>query len=93
MVKDCKDDVRKYFTTDDILPPPVGSVVPSRSGPGCVHYSFDFAQQVHYLHNPLQPGPIYFFKTALKCAIFGVCCEGIPRQVNYLIDEAFNMGG
>ena len=51
--------------------------------------SFDFAQQVHYPHNPLQPGPMYF-KTARKCAIFGVCCEGFPRQVNYLIDEASN---
>lgn len=25
-----------------------------------VHYSFDMAQQVHILSNPLQPGPIYF---------------------------------
>ncbi|XP_071019892.1 uncharacterized protein [Oncorhynchus clarkii lewisi] len=34
----------------------------------------------------LQPGPIYFF-TPRKCGLFGVCCEGIPQQVNYLIDE------
>ena len=33
-----------------------------------------------------------YFKTARKCAIFGVCCDGVPRQVNYLIDEAFNTG-
>lgn len=92
VVKACKDDVRKHFTSGDVfLPPPAGSVVSSRSGPACVHYSFDFAQQVHYPHNPFQPGPMYF-KTARKCAIFGVCCEGIPRQVNYLIDEAFNTG-
>ena len=65
--------------------------VPKKCVTACVHYSFDFAQQVHYPHNPLQPGPMYF-KTARKCAIFGVCCEGIPRQVNYLIDEAFNTG-
>ena len=25
-----------------------------------MHYSFDFAQQVHYPANPRQPGPIYF---------------------------------
>ena len=56
-----------------------------------VFTSLDFAQQVHYPHNPLQPSPMYF-KMARKCAIFGVCCEGIPRQVNYLIDEAFNTG-
>ena len=35
----------------------------------------------------MQPGPIYF-KTPRKCGIFGVMCEAIPRQVNYLIDEA-----
>jgi len=36
---------------------------------------------IHYPSNPLQPGPIYF-KTPQKCAIFGVCCEAIPCQVN-----------
>ena len=44
-------------------PPSPGSALPPGSGPACVHYSFDFAQQVHYPHNPLQPGPMYF-KTA-----------------------------
>lgn len=53
---------------------------------GTVHYSYDYAQQLHYPANPNQPGPIYF-KTPRKCALFGVCCEGVPRQVNYLIDE------
>jgi len=91
VVKECKDAVWEYFTTDDTSPPPIGSNVPSGSGPVRVHYSFDFAQQVHYPHNPLQPGPMYF-KAARKCAIFGVCCEGIPRQVNYLIDEASSTG-
>ena len=52
-----------------------------------MHYSFEFAQQVHIPSNPMQPGPIYF-KTPRKCGIFGVMCEAIPRQVNYLIDEA-----
>ena len=62
-----------------------------------VHYSFDFAQQVkvyqhttgshyscfqvHYPSNPLQPGPIYFL-TPRKCGLFGICCEGMPKQVN-----------
>ena len=72
------------------LPSP-GSALPPGSGPACVHYSFDFAQQVHYPHNPLQPGPMYF-KTVRKCAIFDVCCEGLPRQINYLIDEACDTG-
>ena len=52
-----------------------------------MHYSFDYAQQVHYPSNPMQPGPIYF-KTPRKCSIFGVMCEAIPQQVNFLIDEA-----
>jgi len=52
-----------------------------------MHYSFDYAQQVHLPSNPQQPGPIYFL-VPRKCAIFGICCEGIPRQVNFLIDEA-----
>ena len=56
-----------------------------------VHYSFDYAQQVHIPSDPMQPGPIYF-KTPRKCGIFGVMCEGIPRQVNFLIDEAASAG-
>ena len=56
-----------------------------------IHYSFDFAQQVHIPSNPMQPGPIYF-KTPRKCGIFGVMCEAIPQQVNFLIDEAAMTG-
>ncbi len=92
VVKDCRDTVKAHFTTNEVFSPPsVGAAVPFGSGPVCVHFSFDFAQQVHYPHNPLQPGPM-FFKTARKCAIFGICCEGILRQVNYLVDEASDTG-
>ena len=63
----------------------------SGSGPDTVHYSLDFAQQIHYPQNPLQPGPTYF-KTSQKCAVFGVCCEGIPRRINYLVNEASDTG-
>ncbi|KAK1901239.1 40S ribosomal protein S1 [Dissostichus eleginoides] len=52
-----------------------------------IHYTFDYAQQVHYPSDPLQPGPIYFL-VPRKCGVFGVCSEGVPQQVNYLIDEA-----
>ena len=58
---------------------------------GTMHYSFDYAQQVHIPSNPLQPGPIYF-KTPRKCGIFGILCEAVPHQVNYLIDEAATVG-
>ena len=56
-----------------------------------MHYSFDFAQQVHFPTNPQQPGPVYF-KTPRKCGLFGVCCEAVPQQINYLIDESVNVG-
>jgi len=52
-----------------------------------MHYSWDFAQQVYYPYEDQQVGPIYF-KIPRKAQLFGVCCEGMPRQVNYLIDEA-----
>ena len=51
------------------------------------HYSWDFAQQLHYPFENQQVGPIYF-KTPRRAQLFGVCNEGVPRQVNYLIDEA-----
>lgn len=51
-----------------------------------MHYSFDFAQQVHFPSSKLQPGPMYFL-VPRKCDIFGVCCKALPQQVNYLIDE------
>lgn len=45
---------------------------------------------MHYPCDPHQPGPIYF-KTPRKCGLFGVCCAAIPKQVNYLIDEAVSV--
>jgi hypothetical protein len=56
-----------------------------------MHYSFDYAQQVHLPSNPLQPGPIYF-KVPRKCGLFGVCCEAIPQQINFCIDEGVCSG-
>ena len=58
---------------------------------GMNHYSMDFAQQVHFPYNPRQPGPV-FFKTPRKCAVFGVACEALPKQVTFLIDEAVQTG-
>ena len=56
-----------------------------------MHYSFDYAQQVHYPSSPQQPGSLYF-KTARKCAVFGICCEPLSKQVTYVIDEACTTG-
>ena len=44
-----------------------------------------------YPSDPLQPGPIYFL-TPRKCTVFGVNCEALPRQVNFLTDEAGDCG-
>lgn len=57
------------------------------SGNFAMHYSFDFAQQVHFPSDAAQPGPLYFL-TPRKCGIFGVHCEGVSQQVNFLIDES-----
>ena len=54
-----------------------------------VHFSFDFAYQIHFLNSPQQVGPLYFL-TPCKCQLFGVCCEAKSEQVNYLIDENDN---
>ncbi|MCP4112844.1 MAG: hypothetical protein GY749_46190 [Desulfobacteraceae bacterium] len=55
------------------------------------HYSWDFAQQLHYPFEDQQVGPI-FFKTPRRAQLFGVCNEGIPCQHNYLIDEEHFLG-
>ena len=60
-------------------------------GPCSYTGTYDYAQQLHFPANPNQPGPIYF-KTPRNCTIFGICCEAIPRQVNFLIDEGVLTG-
>ena len=44
-----------------------------------------------YPQDPLQPGFLYFL-VERKVHLFGIFCEAIPRQVNYLIDEAHCIG-
>ena len=58
---------------------------------GIAHYSWDYAQQLHYPSNPQQPGPI-FFKTPRKCSIFGVNNDALNHQFTYLIDEIVSTG-
>ena len=64
---------------------------PPCSFEGTTHISWDYAQQLHYLSDPFQPGPMYF-KAARKCGVFGVCNDALNFQVNYLIDEIVNTG-
>lgn len=53
---------------------------PCSSFKGTVHYSYDYAQQVHIPSNPQQPGPIYF-KTPQKRGLFGIRCEEFPGRL------------
>ncbi len=56
-----------------------------------IHYSFDYAQQVHYPHSSQQKGKEYFI-TPRKCQVFGVCAEATSRQVLFLTDESETKG-
>ena len=47
--------------------------------PDIVHYSFDYAQQLHYTSDPMQPGPFYSL-CPRKCGLFGIVCDGTNRQ-------------
>lgn len=78
-VKSCKETLQNSEV--DLL-----SAQAACSYQGTVHYSYDYAQQVHFPSNPQQPGPIYF-KTPRKCGLFGICCEGLPRQMKPSLRE------
>ena len=50
-----------------------------------------FHSQGHFPSDPMQPDPIYFL-TPRKCSVFGIHCEAIPRQVNFLTDTSGEVG-
>ena len=52
-----------------------------QNSPGAIHYSLEFARQVHLLSSPLQLGPIYFLVPP-KHGIIGICCKTIPHQIS-----------
>ena len=88
MCDERKRSIKEHFTSnDEFEPPPPNSQLPANSNDIVAHYSFDYAQQIHFPSDPLQLGPLYFL-TPRKCGIFGVNIEAIPRQVNFLCDEA-----
>lgn len=73
--KDCKESIQAHFLSDGKFAPPLpDACIPCNSNDIKVHYSFDYAQQVHFPSDPLQPGPIYFLKPR-KCSVFGVNCD------------------
>ena len=87
-VDECRRIVHDHFMQNgSFVAPGLSSKIAPSSKPITVHYSFDFAQGIHYPSDLLQPGPIYFL-TPRKCSVFGVHCEALSLQVNFLIDEA-----
>ena len=82
---------REYYNTQIKVANESLSVVEPGERPQMSHYSYDFAQQVHFPFSAQQTGPEYF-KAARKCGIFGICNDGENKQVSYLIDEAENPG-
>ena len=55
------------------------------------HYTFDFAQQLFLPCQSRQVGPLYF-KVPYRVQLFGVCNEGLPLQINYLIGKHDSIG-
>lgn len=53
--KDCERDITAHFTLDEgtFTPPPLASQTPANSRDIRAHYSFDYAQQVHYPSDPM----------------------------------------
>ena len=57
----------------------------------CVHYTFDYAQQVTLPCQSRQVGPLYF-KVPYRVQLFGICNEAVPLQTNYLFGEEDTIG-
>ena len=57
---------------------------------GCVHYSFDYAQQIFLPQNSQQVGELYFL-VPMKVGWFGIMCETTNQMVHFLIPEAVHV--
>ena len=81
---ECKESVRAHFVTDGrFTPPPPSShnTLQLHGHQGALQFRFCPPGALSF-----QPGPIYFL-TPQKCTVFGVNCEAVPRQINFLTDE------
>ena len=89
--RECEHSVRTHFSVNsEFQAPPPSSRIPTNTMDIKVHYSFDYAQQVHFPSDRLQPGPIYFLTP--RCGVLGINCEALPWQVNSLSYEACGCG-
>ena len=84
--------VVSYFSQDGTFspPPPACKRPPNKTIHLCpLQFRHGTAGVLSQRPSPARPKVLL---TPRKYAIFGVCCEAIPRQINYLIDEAVDMG-
>jgi hypothetical protein len=83
---ECKESLRAHYVTDGKFTPPPNHACSQTPCNSVDIYSFDYAQQVHYPSNPLQPGPIYIVPDTeevhrIRCQLRG------PPQANQLPDR------
>lgn len=77
------------YCLEEVVRDQDGKVIPN-SYEKAVHYSFDFAQQVHIPYDSQQPGPIYFL-TPFKVGLFGIMNDTLKVQHNFLIPESVSI--
>lgn len=80
------EDTSTNFNKDLVIFDENRKAIPN-SYDGSIHYSFDFAQQIHTPHDSQQPGPIYFL-CPYKVGIFGIMNDTVKVQHNFLIPES-----
>ena len=81
----CKQSLNFHLSKDDLQPRLALSFNET------VHYSFDYAQQIHIPHSSQQVGPIYFL-TPYKVALFSTGCEPATKMVIYIVPECVASG-
>ncbi len=81
----CKQNLDMHPTKTDLQPRTCVSFN------GSLHYSFDYAQQIHIPYSSQQVGPLYFL-TPYKVALFGIGCEPATKMVIYIVPECMAAG-
>ena len=88
VLDECRRKVQTHFLQkrEFTPPPPHGMIVPA-SNNIMAHYSFDFCA-AGALFEQTNAAWSNLLLNTLEGPVFVVCCEAIPRQVNFNIDEA-----
>ena len=86
---DARDHYRACITRAKIAE--ADSIEQESDNVSYAHATFDFARQATIPHHARQVGPLYF-RVPRRVQIFGVANEGLPKQVNYLVDTNETIG-